>query len=101
MNYLEHLLKNKRDFFNYMHEYYPLFKYSNVFLRDLQYAIISYFELKGYKIKTPEAEKLAFDFADKLCESNEFVRIDNKSWKIILDVGIKKESLTEEGVENE
>ncbi len=47
---------NKKVFFNYMNENYTIFQYSNLFFRDLQYAIMSYFEMKEKPIKYANAE---------------------------------------------
>lgn len=101
MKHLEHLLENKRVFFNYMNETYTIFQYSNIFLRDVQYAIMHYFELKGFPVKYPKAETLAEEYLEKLTESNELIKIDEKSWKITFEVGIKKAVAEEEGAENE
>jgi len=98
MNYIDHLFNNKKVFFNYMKEDYPLFKHSNLFLRDLQYAIKSYFDLKEYPVNYLQAEKLAKEFISELTKSNELVQIDNKSWKINFDIDIKSEENELEGV---
>ncbi len=101
MNYLEHLLENKKTFFNYMNETYTIFQFSNIFLRDIQYAITSYFELKEFSLKYNESENLAKQFVEKLTETDELINIDEKSWKITFEIGTKKTLQEEEGVENE
>lgn len=100
MNHLDHLKKNKNVFFNFMHENYTIFQYSNMFLRDMQYAINSYFELKESPVTYSKAEELAVDFIDYLVSNGELTQIDKKSWKINFEVGIKKKAQPE-GVENE
>ena len=101
MDHLAHLEENKRVFFDFMNENYTIFKYSNLFFRDLQYAIISYFEMKNNPVKYAEAEKLANDFISKLVESKDLDQIDYKSWRINFDFGIVKKEMESEGVENE
>jgi hypothetical protein len=101
MNYQQHLLDNKEAFFKFMKETYHIFQFSNIFLRDIQYALISYFKLKGFIIKYANAEQIAIDFANELTRTNELIIINDKSWKIMFSVGVKKEIPQEEGVENE
>ena len=101
MNKLEHLIEKKRVFFNYMNENYTIFQYSNLFLRDLQYAIMSYFETIGNDSNYAESEKLAIDFLKHLETENEITKIDYKTWRINFEVGIKKKSSEPEGVTNE
>ena len=100
MNYLEHLMENKKVFFNYMNENYKIFQYSNLFFRDLQYAIISYFKMKEKPLKYAEAEKLTVDFIANLVSDKELTEMDHKSWKINFEVGITKKVIETEGVEN-
>lgn len=90
MNYLNHLESNKKVFFNFMKESYPVFQSSNIFFRDLQYAIISYFEIKEQPINYSKANKLANDFITNMVSDNELTPIDHKSWKVNFEVGIKK-----------
>lgn len=101
MNPIEHLKSNKNTFFNFMKEDYPLFKNSNLFLRDLQYAIKSYFEMKEYPITYTQAETIAKDFIKELSSTNDLRQIDNKSWKLNFEVGIKQKLNELEGVANE
>ena len=100
LKHLEHLIENKKVFFNYMNENYTIFQYSNLFFRDLQYAIISYFEMKEEPVKYALAEKLTKEFISKMIVENELTQIDTKSWKINFEVGIKRDIETE-GVNNE
>ena len=100
MNHLDHLKNNKKVFFNFMHENYTIFQHSNIFLRDLQYAIASYFELKESPVTYSKAERLTIDFIDHLISVGDLTKIDNKSWKVNFEVGIKR-AIQSEGVENE
>ncbi|MCB0748765.1 MAG: hypothetical protein KDC90_14990 [Ignavibacteriae bacterium] len=101
MNHLEHLKSNKKTFFNFMKEEYPLFQHSNVFFRDLQYAIKSYFELKENSVSYFQAGKIAEDFIKELENSNDLQRIDHKSWRVNFEVGIKPKIAETEVVSNE
>ncbi len=102
MNYLNHLESNKKVFFNFMKESYPIFQYSNIFFRDVQYALMSYFEVKEQPIKYGTADKLAINFISNLVSTDELTPIDHKSWKVNFEVGIKKIVLEENnGDDNE
>lgn len=95
MNRLESLKSNKEVFFNYMKEKYPLIYTSNVFLRDIQYSIKSYFEAKDEMIKYSEAEKLAQEFAGYLESTGEFVWLSKNTWKVNFRTEVKAEPAVE------
>lgn len=101
MKHLEHLTENQKVFFNYMNENYKIFQYSNLFFRDLQYAIMSYFELKEKPIKYAYAEKVTQKFIEQMINNGELTKIDRKSWKINFEIGINKNAIATEGVINE
>ena len=82
MNYLNELKSNKEIFFNFMKEKFPIFFNSNIFLRDLLYAIKSYFERKDKILSYSQAEKLALEFAEYLEKSNEIKKVGNNAWKV-------------------
>ena len=100
MNYLEHLISNKEVFFNFMKKKYPLFQQSNLFFRDMQYAIMSYFELKEKPLKYEEAEVSAQNFIKKLVDNGELLKLDHKTWKVNFEVEEEQKAETvTEGVE--
>ncbi len=94
MNYLEHLISNKEVFFNFMKKKYPLFQQSNLFFRDMQYAIMSYFELKEKPLKYEEAELVAQNFIKKLVDNGELLKLDHKTWKVNFEVEEKQKAET-------
>lgn len=101
MNHLEHLINEKKVFFNYMNENFTIFQYSNLFFRDLQYAILSYFEMKEKQIKYADAEIISKKFIENMIQSNELTQIDHKSWRINFEVGTNKKQVEMEEVEND
>ena len=76
------LVSNKDNFFKFMRERYPIFFNSNIFLRDIQYAIRTYFERKEIHISYTDAEELMKKFTSKLETDGELIRMDYNSWKV-------------------
>ena len=82
MDLIEDLISNKKLFFNFMKEKYPVFKESNIFFRDLQYAIRNYYMKKGKTIDYQKAEKIALEFIENLVNRGELKKISNNAWKV-------------------
>ena len=82
MDLLQDLISNKKLFFSFMKEKYPVFKESNIFFRDLQYAIGNYYMKKGKTIDYPKAEKIALEFIENLVNRGELIKISNNAWKV-------------------
>ena len=79
---IDDLIANKTIFFNYMKEKYEVHSKSNIFLRDIIYALQSYYQKKGTKIKYSEAEKLTFDFTSQLVKKEELIPMGKNTWKV-------------------
>jgi hypothetical protein len=82
MNYAQDLYSNKVMFFNFMKEKYRIYQNSNIFFRDIQYAIKSYYEKKEQRIKYAFAEKLAHEFLNKLENEGQIKKISENAWKV-------------------
>ena len=82
MDLIEDLISNKKLIFNFMKEKYPVFKASNIFFRDLQYAIRNYYMKKGKTIDYQKAEKIALEFIENLVNRGELKKISNNAWKV-------------------
>ena len=82
MNHLQELKNNKEIFFNFMKEKYPIFFNSNIFARDIQYAIKSFFEKKDIRIAYPEAESLMEKFSKHLEETGDLEKLTINSWRV-------------------
>lgn len=87
MDLLNDLTSNKSIFFNFMKEKYRFYFNSNIFFRDIQYAIKSYFEKKDIRIKYSQAEKVAYDFINKLEDTGELKKMSNNAWKVNFSLG--------------
>lgn len=83
MNYLEDLKSNKNIFLKFMSEKYKIFTNSNIFLRDIQFAIKFYFEKKNIYLKYPQAEQLAKEFTSYLVDQNELALVIENTWKVL------------------
>jgi len=103
MNYLEELKKNKEIFLKFMSERYRIFTNSNIFLRDIQFAIKFYFEKKNINLKYHQAEELAKEFTAYLVEQNELVQLNKYTWKVLfsLEQPVGTETQEEEKLETE
>ena len=82
MDYLNELLAGRTVFFNYMQKKYEVHYKSNIFLRDILYAIRSYYESKGKKLGYGEAEKLAYEFAFQLEKDGQLQLVGKNTWKV-------------------
>lgn len=82
MDYLDILKNNKDIFFNFMEAKYPLYKDSNIFLRDLLYAIKNFFEKKNSELSYSTAENLALAFAAYLEANGEFTKLRFDTWRV-------------------
>ena len=97
MDRFNQLLAEKEIFLKYMKEKYKIFYNSNIFLRDIQYAIKSFFEKKDIKITYPEAEKLMNELTVKMEASGELIKLSGNTWKVnfSLDEPVVEEETTE------
>ncbi len=87
MDLLNDLTSNKSIFFKFMKEKYRLYLNSNIFFRDIQYAIKSYFEKKDIQVKYSQAEKIAYDFIQKLEDTGELKKMSDNAWKVNFSLG--------------
>ena len=94
MKLLNTLKNEKKVFLNFMKEKYHLSYRSNMFLRDLQYAIYIFFLKRGKKLSYTEAEELALAFAKDLTEAGELKQLNKQTWTV--NFKLETEKATEE-----
>ena len=99
MNYTQELLTNKIIFFTFMKEKYKVFENSNIFFRDLQYAIKSYYEKKEQKISYAVAEKIAFEFVKSLENEGQLKKIAPNAWKVNFSLGSNVTEIVEDNTQ--
>lgn len=97
MNNLDVLKSESEIFWKFFEAKYKLFYNSNLFLRDLQYAIKRYFETKNVKMSYTQAESMAFDYVKELENEGDLLRLNAHTWRVNFHIGMdKKEELVEE-----
>ena len=101
MDRFNQLMTEKEIFLKYMKEKYKMFYNSNIFLRDIQYAIKSFFEKKDIKITYAEAESLMKELTKDMEASGEIIKLSNNTWKVnfSLDEPVVEEETNEEAIQ--
>ena len=79
---LNHLVSNQKVVFEFLREKYPIFFNSNIFLRDIQYGIMTYFERKDIMISYPLAEILALKFTSSMESLEILKRLGATTWLV-------------------
>jgi hypothetical protein len=77
------LAENHKDFLTFMKGKYPLFHLSNVFFRDVHYAVMAYLEQKGMKNGYTSTESVAEEIIAHLEEQKIFRTIDSRTWLLL------------------
>ncbi len=83
-NHYDYLIKNEEVFLNFLREKYPVVNKSNLFLRDLEYGIKHFFELKGEKMDYEKISKVAKNLISKLEKENKLELVFKNTWKVNL-----------------
>ncbi len=94
------LKNNEEVFLKYLHEQYPVVYKSNIFLRDIQYAIKHYFEMKDVKVGYDEVDQIASKFIDSMVSEKKLLPIDHKTWVVNFELEKKEPEKEPATVEN-
>jgi ABC-type thiamine transport system substrate-binding protein len=93
MNKIDMVTTSHDEFLKFLKSQFPLFHKSNVFLRDLQYGVMEYFQKeKKAKVKYVEAEVIARKFAEFLEKKDILRKLDSKTWMLNYPEFTKKAS---------
>lgn len=85
------ILGNQVEFLQFMRARSPLFHLSNVFLRDLHFAVIEFLRMKKVNIRQTEAEQVAREIALQFEKKNMFKKLNANTWMLINpDYSLKK-----------
>lgn len=79
---LEMLKNNDSVLLDYLKAKFPVFHNSNIFFRDIQYGIRSFFEKKEIIVSYQDAEKLADKMVKHFEDKGIFVKINHQGWKV-------------------
>ena len=82
--YAEFLKLNEDLFFNFLKEKYPIFNNSNIFLRDIQYGVKSFFEKRDIKLNYKQVDFIADSIIQLYEEKNILQRLTKNTWKVNL-----------------
>ncbi len=84
MKHLNEILQNKITFFKFMSKKFPVKYKSNIFLRDVQFAIKDYFDKKKIKLSYTDTENMAKELMKNLVENGEAEQLTEKSWEFLI-----------------
>ncbi|MBA4250650.1 MAG: hypothetical protein C0425_10390 [Chlorobiaceae bacterium] len=76
------LISEEKSFLSFFKANFPLFHNSNLFLRDFQYSIKRFLELKGYKINFKEVDTLSKMYVIFFEGNGTFIKINHFTWKL-------------------
>jgi hypothetical protein len=80
MTATEQILANYTDFLKYAKSKFVLLHKSNVFLRDLHYAVMAYLSDHGIRLQYTKAESVTREVVQSLEEKGVLKKIDAQSW---------------------
>jgi hypothetical protein len=83
MDNFEMLKTNKEVFLNFMKEKYPVFNNSNIFLRDIQYGIMNFFEKRSISLSYKETEELSASFIGYLEAEGTIEKLSHNTWRML------------------
>lgn len=79
--FFDFLMNNSGIFQDFFKEKYPVFYNSNIFLRDIQNSIISFYKSKNINLGMSESEELAKMYAGFLESRQTITKLDENTWK--------------------
>jgi hypothetical protein len=78
----EYLLKHSKEFLTYLRTKVPVYHLSNIFFRDVHYAVIDFLRAEGMKVYYTSAESLTRALIDKFEKEKLLGRIDYQTWVV-------------------
>lgn len=78
----EYLLKQSSEFLGFLKTRVPVYHLSNIFFRDVHYAVIDFLRAQGMKVKYAPAEFLARMVIEKLEKQKILVKLDRQTWMV-------------------
>jgi hypothetical protein len=81
----DHILSHTGEFLTYLKGRVPVFHFSNVFFRDIHYAVIALAAEHGMRAGYTEAEDIARHLIERLEKEKVLVPIDRQTWSVRKD----------------
>lgn len=87
----QYIIGNQVEFMNFMRTRAQLVHLSNVFFRDLHYAVMEFLKMKKVSVGQTEAEQVAREVALHFEKKNIFKKLNMQTWMLnYTDYAIKK-----------
>ncbi|MHB1049964.1 MAG: hypothetical protein ACYC09_07795 [Bacteroidota bacterium] len=77
------ILGNQVEFLRFMRTRAPLFHLSNLFLRDLHYAVMEFLKSKKVTVRHTEAEQIAREIALQFEKKNIVKKLNANTWMLM------------------
>lgn len=78
----EYLLKHSTEFLGFLKTRVPVYHLSNIFFRDVHYAVIDFLGAQGTKVRHTPAETLARLVIEKIEKEKILVKLDHQTWMV-------------------
>ena len=87
----QYIIGNQIEFLHFMRKRAPLYHLSNIFFRDLHFAVIEFLKKKDVKVGQTEAEQVAREVGLHFEKKNMFKKLDANTWMLNYpDYSLKK-----------
>jgi len=78
----EYLLNHSRELLGFLKTRVPVYHLSNIFFRDVHYAVIDFLGAQDMKVRHTPAESLARVVLEKLEKEKILVKLDHQTWMV-------------------
>jgi hypothetical protein len=82
MKIRDHILTHSGDFLPFLRTRVPVFHLSNVFFRDIHYAVIAFAAENRFRVGYTEAEGIAHRLIERLEKEKLLLPIDHRTWAV-------------------
>jgi hypothetical protein len=82
MKALDHILSHSGEFLQFLRGRVPVFHLSNVFFRDIHFAVMAFAAVRGLTLDYTRAEEVTRQLIDKLVKEKVLIFIDRQTWTV-------------------
>ena len=87
----QYIIGNMVEFLHFMRAHAPMYHLSNIFLRDLHFAVMGFLKKKNVRAGQTEAEAVAKEVAVHMEKKNMLKKLNATTWMLNYpDYGLKK-----------